>query len=313
MQKNIKPIFLISLPRSGSTLLQRALSAHSSINTTAEPWLLLPFIYATKKDGTLTKYSHSISFQGIIDMVNLLPKKIDDFNGLLSNFVLRLYEALSAPGSKYFLDKTPRYYLVLDELYQIFPEAKFIFLFRNPVQIYASVLSTWGNKSFKALNKYRFYMDLNEGFEILSKKYNTFNGDSFSIQYEKFVNQSSNILNDALEFLELEPDNNLVESINKLEVNGRNFDPTMDLNRKLDNKSLGKWKNVFNSRYRKVVLKSYIDSIDEKCLAIQGYEKTTIINEILNLDSKGKFFWLKDAYEFNKAKLINRFDRVSYD
>ena len=106
MQKNIEPIFLISLPRSGSTLLQRVLAAHNLINTTAEPWLLLPFIYATKKEGTLTKYSHSITFQGIVDLIKLLPNKIDDYNQMLAKFVSEIYESLSTPGSKYFLDKT---------------------------------------------------------------------------------------------------------------------------------------------------------------------------------------------------------------
>ena len=37
------PIFLFSLPRSGSTLLQRVLMSHKDIASVAEPWLMLPF------------------------------------------------------------------------------------------------------------------------------------------------------------------------------------------------------------------------------------------------------------------------------
>jgi len=38
----MKIAFLISLPRAGSTLLQRLLMAHSGIASCGEPWLALP-------------------------------------------------------------------------------------------------------------------------------------------------------------------------------------------------------------------------------------------------------------------------------
>ena len=38
---NLRLVFLLSLPRSGSTLLQRLLAAHPQVHTVAEPWLML--------------------------------------------------------------------------------------------------------------------------------------------------------------------------------------------------------------------------------------------------------------------------------
>ncbi len=46
---SLKPLFLFTLPRSGSTLCQRVLAAHPQIATTTEPHLLLPFFYAFKE------------------------------------------------------------------------------------------------------------------------------------------------------------------------------------------------------------------------------------------------------------------------
>ena len=43
-------IFLISLPRSGSTLLQRIIGGHKDIHTTAEPWLMLHPFHALKAE-----------------------------------------------------------------------------------------------------------------------------------------------------------------------------------------------------------------------------------------------------------------------
>ena len=41
---SIRPIFIFSAPRSGSTLLQRVLAAHTQVATASEPWILLPLL-----------------------------------------------------------------------------------------------------------------------------------------------------------------------------------------------------------------------------------------------------------------------------
>ena len=53
-EKTMKsPIFIFSLPRAGSTLLQRVLMGHPEIASIAEPWLLLPLMYVQKEHGVL--------------------------------------------------------------------------------------------------------------------------------------------------------------------------------------------------------------------------------------------------------------------
>ena len=60
-----------------------------------------------------------------------------------------LYEgALPGTGKGYFLDKTPRYYLVIPELYCTFPKAHYIFLLRNPVAVLCSILETREKKDW---------------------------------------------------------------------------------------------------------------------------------------------------------------------
>jgi hypothetical protein len=51
--------------------------------------------------------------------------------------------ALAGTGATYFLDKTPRYYRIIPELYSLFPRAKFVFLWRNPLAVLHSILATW--------------------------------------------------------------------------------------------------------------------------------------------------------------------------
>jgi hypothetical protein len=52
------------------------------------------------------------------------------------DFGIDLYTR-AAGEARYFLDKTPRYHYVVDDLFRVFPEAKTIFLWRNPLAIVA--------------------------------------------------------------------------------------------------------------------------------------------------------------------------------
>jgi hypothetical protein len=67
-----------------------------------------------------------------------------------------LYEqALAGSGKQFFLDKTPRYYHVIPELYRLFPDARYIFLIRNPLAVFASILQSWVGNDWTKLQWYR--------------------------------------------------------------------------------------------------------------------------------------------------------------
>ena len=85
------PIFLFSLPRAGSTLLQRVLMSHKDVASVAEPWLMLPFSYAYKREGILTEYAHSVSYAAFEDFIGNLPNKEDDYYNALRNFAFTIY------------------------------------------------------------------------------------------------------------------------------------------------------------------------------------------------------------------------------
>ena len=137
-------IFVISQPRAGSTLLQRILAAHPAVFSVAEPWLMLHPVYALKRGGVNAEYESSLARQGLDDFLSLFPEGEDVYIEALRGMASALYgRALTVEGKQYFLDKTPRYYLIIKELYRIFPQAKFVCLLRNPLAVLASILETW--------------------------------------------------------------------------------------------------------------------------------------------------------------------------
>ena len=145
----MKPIFLLSLPRSGSTFCQRILAVHEEIATVNEPHFLLPFLYARKDYDVRSTYNHHYASWAVQDFCATLPNQERDYFESLHAFALQLYE--KSAGKKkaaYFLDKTPKYHFIVDDIMQLFPEGKMFFLWRNPLSVIASIMQTWGNDAW---------------------------------------------------------------------------------------------------------------------------------------------------------------------
>jgi len=166
-------IFLFSLPRSGSTLLQRMLMTHPEIASVGESWLLLPFCYTLKKQGLLAEYRHATCHIAFEDFIKTLPDKEEDYYLALKTFAKTLYEKQCLNNEKYFLDKTPRYYFIIPEIVKIFPEAKFIF--------YETDL-TYGHKAIV------------NGYKLLKHK--------FFIRYEELVLEPEKSIKSIYKYLE---------------------------------------------------------------------------------------------------------------
>jgi len=135
-------VFLISQPRSGSTLLQKILGAHPAIHTTSEPWLALFPLYLLRDKGVSSEFNSGLYRAGVRDFLRTLPAGEEAWWRAVGLMLSHLYgQALESSGKALFLDKTPRYYHITGELQRVFPKARFILLFRNPVSVFTSILN----------------------------------------------------------------------------------------------------------------------------------------------------------------------------
>jgi len=297
----IRPIFLFSLPRSGSTLLQKILMTNSKINSVAEPWLLLPFLSTIKKEGTLAKYSHKTCNKAFNDFIKNTGGK-DNYLNNLNQFALNLYSSASNDNHIYFLDKTPRYHLIIPEIAEVFPEAKFIFLFRHPLSIYSSVLRTWNkNRFFNHSN----YVDLYEGPDNLLKGYNILKDKSLKINYEDLVIDLENQVNNISEYLDLESKEFNIEEYNSKDLKGKMGDQKgIRKYSNVSNKSIDKWKKTFNTNFRKKIAKKYIRNLNNDYLELTGINKNTIIKEIDDIKSDG--LGIKDFIQYTASNIYRK-------
>jgi len=284
MRNNITPVFLFSLPRSGSTLLQKILMTHPKINSVAEPWLLLPFLSTIKEEGTLAKYSHKTCNRAFNDFIKNTGGKENYLNNL-NKFALNLYKSASNENHIFFLDKTPRYHLIIPEIAKTFPEAKFIFLFRHPLAIYSSVLRTWNKNRFF---NHGHYVDLYEGPDNLLKGYNILKNKSLKINYEDLVIDLENQVNNISEYLKLETKEFNIEDYKSKDLIGKMGDQKgIKKYSRVSDKSIDKWKKTFNTNFRKIIAKKYIRKLDDQYLELTGFNKTSTIKEIENIKNEG--------------------------
>ena len=75
----MKLIFLFSLPRSGSTLLQRLIASHPQVATVSEPWLVLPYLYTLRGRGIYAEFDYKTSSTAIQDFCEELPNGPEEY------------------------------------------------------------------------------------------------------------------------------------------------------------------------------------------------------------------------------------------
>src|ERR1044072_3474104 len=186
-------IFLISQPRAGSTMLQRMLGSHLAIHTVGEPWLMLHPLYALRSEGYDAEYSAPTARQAVEEFLRTIPSGEDEYLEGVRRMCTHLYEtSLATSAKRYFLDKTPRYYLVIRELVRVFPEAHYIILFRNPLATLHSIIRTWIKDQWGWLYYYR--NDLMEAPRLVLEAARLAGERAMVVHYEQLVQNPQNEL-----------------------------------------------------------------------------------------------------------------------
>ena len=279
----VKPLFILSLPRSGSTLVQRVLAADRQIASVAEPWVLLPFVYTLRERGVYAEYSHQLANLALNDFIRELPNGKQDYLSAIGSAVNELYQkATKDNDARYFLDKTPRYALIANEIIEIFPEGKFIILWRNPLAVIASIIETWGSGKWNlSIHK----VDLFDGLANLIDSFQSHSGKILAIQYESFLRSPEIELARIAEYLELKFDPDVLKNFSRVSFSGKLGDPTGSKNyQAVDTAPLEKWKAVINNPLRKIWCRRYLSWLGEERLKIMGYDLNELLREI---DSTG--------------------------
>jgi hypothetical protein len=272
------PLFIFSLPRTGSTLLQRILGAHDQIATVTEPWILLPFIYSLRPTGLLSKYSQTHLFRAVEDFYGELPRGKEDYLECLRDFVLTVYGKACRNREKYFLDKTPRYHLIVSDIIRLFPEGKFIFLWRNPLAIISSIIESDGRGKWKIHDR---IVDLFDGIDNLVSAFDKYADLCFTVRYEDMVSNPDLELQQIFNYIGLSFSKDLLSNFNQVKLQGWHGDKAgITKYQTISTEPLDKWKSNLNNPIRKSWCRRYLEWIGEDRLATMGYSKHELICDL---------------------------------
>ncbi len=133
-----KLAFIIGMPRSGTTLLERMLSRHSQIQGGSEPHLLTPLAHlGVWCNVDKAPYDHIVAALGQQAFVERLPAGKKDYWQACRAYCNVLYQRYAA-GKAVCLDKTPEYATILPFINHVFPDAAYIVLTRHPAAVFSS-------------------------------------------------------------------------------------------------------------------------------------------------------------------------------
>jgi hypothetical protein len=275
----IEPVFLLSQPRAGSTLVQRVLGAYDEVATVNEPWILLPLLSPLRESGIHAHYPQYLAHTAILDFAQSLPRGMDTLREELAETALRLYAAAAPGGTRYFLDKTPAYHVIAELLLDVFPDARFIYLWRNPLSILASLIDTWSKDHFVP---HIFRVDLFNAVENLVGAYERGQGRVLGVRYEDLVGSgSAEEWHRLTDYVDLEWDPTALTRFSERRLAGRMGDPTgVERYQSLSDEPLEKWRAVLNNPVRRAWARRYLEWIGEDRLAVMGYDLAALEHDL---------------------------------
>jgi len=191
--KERTPIFILGLPRSGSTLLEQMLAAHPKIDTAME----LPFVstYAVTLKKLLAEkggYPEDASRLGI-----------QNFKILAQRFMSEI--APFRRGADHLIDKMPNNFMHIGLIHKMFPGAAIIDIRRNPLDTCLSLFKQHFFKGQEFSYDLRELADFYLGYLKMMNHWNTaLPHRIYTLHYEALVTDTESQLRELLDYCQLE-------------------------------------------------------------------------------------------------------------
>lgn len=225
------PIFILGMPRSGSTLLENIITNHPEVESLGELSFISDLVTKTKKNNIFWP-----------EIVNEFSE--EDLLLLRDNYLNRIKE-ISPRLKNVFTDKMPYNFLYIGFIKKIFPDCKIIFTSRdsrdNCVSIY--FLKLFGSHKYshdlKDLAKY--YNIHTETINFWKKIYPN---QIYDFKYEQFIKNPKSETKKLFNYCNLRYE----EGFERFDLNNNMIRTASShqVRDKVNSSSIGKWKNYKN-------------------------------------------------------------------
>jgi len=190
-----RPIFILGMPRSGTSLVEQIISSHASVYGAGELSTLTELLYPILKNKLSNGSDKNISSEKNLTLIR--EKYLDSL-------------AHIDTSANVITDKTPANFQNIGFIFSIFPDAKIIHLKRDPRAICWSIYkSNWSETgygfSYNISDLVKFYSLYSNLMDFWHKK---FPGQIYDICYEDLTTNQEQETKKLLEYCELDWDKN---------------------------------------------------------------------------------------------------------
>lgn len=194
IESNINPIFVLGMPRSGTTLIEMILSNHHSVSGCGE----VTFLYAK---------THLLNY---LIMQNKVSKDaLSEFLVKLRGQYLSFVSGRKKDKKPFFVDKLPANAEIIDLLYVMFPKATFIYSDRDDMANAWSIYSNYFSADIHWVNSMDEIIDRKKLTLLHSKRVTEeFNIKLLFNHYSDLVGSPEDSIRKILEFCDLDFDPN---------------------------------------------------------------------------------------------------------
>ena len=190
-----RPVFILGMPRSGTSLVEQIISSHASVYGGGEISTLMELLYPILKDKLSNGNDKSISSEK--NLISIREKYLESL-------------AHIDTSANVITDKTPANFQNIGFIFSIFPDAKIIHLKRDPRAICWSIYkSNWSGTgygfSYSISDLVKFYSLYSN---LMDFWHNKFPGQIYDICYEDLTTNQEQETKKLLEYCELDWDEN---------------------------------------------------------------------------------------------------------
>jgi hypothetical protein len=239
---------------------------------------MLHFVYGLRGHGISAEYNAEYAYLALKGFLKEIGRDEEYYLHIIRDVASRMYKAaLQGTGKNLFLDKGPRYYFIIPELYRIFPKAKFVFLIRNPLAVFASILSV----NFKGdprgfLSEDRRHDILTAPRLILGAIKNS-HGKTAVVHYEKLASNPDKTVRDLCVQMELDYDPDMLNYGGKVRLAGSFVDPKSIYEHSAPvNDYVAKWPQYLDSSDKVEMARAYLRLLGRDVVEGLGYSYSEI-------------------------------------
>lgn len=224
-----KPIFVVGMPRSGTTLTEQIIAAHSQAFGVGE----------VKRIGLMAKkFACANGTAGLLaKMTEMGPSRWK----AVSQQYMDLLNVL-APGARHTVDKMPHNFLNLGFIHFCFPNAKIIHCKRNPLDNFVSAFqNNMGSQHGYAYDQVAYGEHYLEYMRLMDHWKSVFPQSIYESQYENLTQNPEAEIRKILDFLGL-PWEEACLRFNERKSTVKTFS-RLEVRNPINTRSIGRWRN----------------------------------------------------------------------